>query len=601
MKRITLLIIFAVIYCLHSGGAEKIKVACIGNSITTNGALPFEDKYPTILQNLLGDDYDVRNFGVAGATMLKKGVNSYWTQENYTTALNFNPDIVIIKLGTNDSRTDSWKYKDDFIQDYTDFIQSFRSINENVKVYVCYPLPAWSNNQYIRGDIINNEIIPQIKTVADISGATIIDLNTPISGKMYCLYDFVHPDARGTSIIATVIYRTLVSGGKTDIELKTASIVSSFDRTDKSVKVTTSVGNDKSDELFDNDLQTEFSFIPFSKEAWIEIELSEEFRLTGYTLTVGSDNIINTPKNWIVEGSLDGGNWQRVDTKDNQQFTFPSETSMYEIPVVNNNQSSVTKLPVYKFYRITFTDNHGGENLNIAELQLFGHNINQTTSVTGNGGTLSVQYEGLNLGGNLDERSINLITNLMEKNYCIRGKKTGWIQYKSIKPVTVNSYSITCGIANKEKNPKSWELLGSTDGENWSLLNKQENQDFIMRLNTMEYNVINDNEYSYFRLNVTENNGGNDLQICKWQLFEGNYSSGIENYDGINNTSVCAYRKAIHIQASVNLKYEIYNAQGYLIDNGCCDGNKTVTFSSSGLYIVRTIGEKAETFKVLVK
>jgi len=46
-----------------------IKVACIGDSITSGFTLlnPRRDSYPSLLQNMLGDGYEVRNFGVLDA------------------------------------------------------------------------------------------------------------------------------------------------------------------------------------------------------------------------------------------------------------------------------------------------------------------------------------------------------------------------------------------------------------------------------------------------------------------------------------------------------------------------------------------------------
>ena len=50
---------------------NKKKVACIGNSITENTALAEKDKYPSILQRNIGNDYTVRNFGASGHTLLE--------------------------------------------------------------------------------------------------------------------------------------------------------------------------------------------------------------------------------------------------------------------------------------------------------------------------------------------------------------------------------------------------------------------------------------------------------------------------------------------------------------------------------------------------
>lgn len=90
----------------------QIKVACVGNSITENIALSNKHKYPSILQDLLGNGYIVRNYGIGARTMLKKGDYPYWNEERYKEVLAWNPDIVIVKMGTNDAKAKNWVYKD---------------------------------------------------------------------------------------------------------------------------------------------------------------------------------------------------------------------------------------------------------------------------------------------------------------------------------------------------------------------------------------------------------------------------------------------------------------------------------------------------------
>src|SRR4051812_11154381 len=92
--------------------AEKIKVACVGDSITAGAGVqdPGHNAYPVVLQRLLGDKYEVKNFGVSGTTLLKKGDSPYWNQKAFKAATAFAPDIVIIKLGTNDTKAQNWKH-----------------------------------------------------------------------------------------------------------------------------------------------------------------------------------------------------------------------------------------------------------------------------------------------------------------------------------------------------------------------------------------------------------------------------------------------------------------------------------------------------------
>lgn len=66
-----------------------IKVACVGNSVTFGYKLPDRktQAYPVRLQQMLGNGYDVRNFGHSGATLLNKGHNPYMKLPEFKDAL----------------------------------------------------------------------------------------------------------------------------------------------------------------------------------------------------------------------------------------------------------------------------------------------------------------------------------------------------------------------------------------------------------------------------------------------------------------------------------------------------------------------------------
>ena len=63
----------------------------------------FQNSYPGVLSQLLGEGYDVRNFGISARVLLNKGDHPYMHEQKFRDLLAFQPDIVTIKLGTNDS------------------------------------------------------------------------------------------------------------------------------------------------------------------------------------------------------------------------------------------------------------------------------------------------------------------------------------------------------------------------------------------------------------------------------------------------------------------------------------------------------------------
>jgi hypothetical protein len=156
------------------------------------------------------NQWETRNFGVSGATLLRNGDRPYVQQNAYTQSLVANPEVVIIKLGTNDSKPQNWVYKDDFISDYLFLIDSFAQLSSNPEVWICKPVPVYSDLAGITDTIVQNEIVPLIDEIAQQRDVQIIDLFTALSGASDLFPDGVHPNAEGATLIAEEIVRVLM-------------------------------------------------------------------------------------------------------------------------------------------------------------------------------------------------------------------------------------------------------------------------------------------------------------------------------------------------------------------------------------------------------
>jgi acyl-CoA thioesterase-1 len=190
---------------------QTIRVACIGDSITYGYSIKnrINDCYPAQLGRMLGPKWQVRNFGVSGATLLKKGDLPYWNQQAFKDALAYNPNVVIIKLGTNDTKPQNWKYKDQFAADYVDMIDRFAKLPSKPRIWICKPVPAYGQRWGISETIIKNEVIPLIDRIARSKHVPVIDLYGPLSDKAELFPDQIHPNAEGAFDIAKVIYAVL--------------------------------------------------------------------------------------------------------------------------------------------------------------------------------------------------------------------------------------------------------------------------------------------------------------------------------------------------------------------------------------------------------
>jgi acyl-CoA thioesterase-1 len=196
----------------HSSYAQddSVRIACLGNSITHGGM--GNQAYPQQLDSLLGENYDVRNFGVGGCTLLKKGDLSYWEEPALDEALEFNPDIVIILLGTNDSKPQNWIFKDEFFSDYLDLIGAFRDDDRDPIIFTAFPSPAFRLLTGIDNTIIRDEIIPMIDSVRTQAGTGLIDFYHPMVDKGYLFPDGVHPTSEGYALIARICHSNDYTG-----------------------------------------------------------------------------------------------------------------------------------------------------------------------------------------------------------------------------------------------------------------------------------------------------------------------------------------------------------------------------------------------------
>ena len=190
---------------------KTLKVACIGNSITYGSGIQdkIKDAYPPQLARILGDKFEVRNFGYSGRTLLLKGDYPYMQEDKFFDAIKWNPDIVIIKLGTNDSKPQNWKYKDKFEANYIKMITSFDTLISRPEIYLVQTVPVFETRWGISDSIVKNEVNPLIEKIAKEKGLHLIDLYTPFIGKSKLFPDHIHPNDEGAGEMAIIISNSL--------------------------------------------------------------------------------------------------------------------------------------------------------------------------------------------------------------------------------------------------------------------------------------------------------------------------------------------------------------------------------------------------------
>lgn len=191
--------------------SQTIKVACIGDSVTYGSGIADreENSFPQQLQELLGKDYEVNNFGYSGATMLKNGHKPYWDTPEFEKSQDFAPDIVIIHLGLNDQGNNNWpKHKDEFEQDYLDMIAVYKNLPSKPKVLICKMTPTFSGHHWFEEGMRESfkEIQNKIESIAEKADVELINLHEPLYRFPEYFPDNLHPTKEGAKIIADKVF-----------------------------------------------------------------------------------------------------------------------------------------------------------------------------------------------------------------------------------------------------------------------------------------------------------------------------------------------------------------------------------------------------------
>jgi len=566
------LLVFSLIaiYDFSVSAQTPIRVVCVGNSITEGvGASDGAHSYPSQLVSLLGSGYQVYNCGVSARTMLKKGDFPYWNESKFVTAKNTDPNIVIITLGTNDSKTDNWVYKNEYYSDYVAMVTEFRKNGRNPKIFVCFPAPAFIDNYSIQNAVIRDEILPLIDSVAKTQNTSKIDYYHPLLpfGKLFP--DGIHPCNQGAVYMAQIAYAAITG-------IPTPNVWK-WDYTDDAA-ISSTLNNLTS--LTDNDEKTLFEINPQGNST-INFDFPHKMNLNG-CLFYSADNQL-TISDWEIQYSNDKISW----------------TKSPAIEGNPNNKGKVyalTTVPA-KYFRLLLK---GNNILRINEFQLFGFPrvdekplAQYPDDLTGNSvndvqkGNFTAGDPGLTAFG---EVSANAIDGLQNK-YTVNGRAMT-MTYTFVNPVKVGSYSLAVGSkGNLGRNPMTWKLYAAGADLQYNLIAEEKFFTFPhVDYCSMKFNVPQPSTYLSYRIEIEGAAGESMTHISEWQLFEPEQSTALNNYKYQNN--LLANIKVINGIISMNklsvndCTYKVFEINGKLLNEGQLIQNTEIDLKS-GIYVVK--------------
>jgi len=193
----------------------QIKVACVGDSITYGHGISNwpKNNYPVILQGLLGDDYHVNSYGVSGRAVQPDSDQPYTALPHYQQSLDYDADIVIIMMGTNDSKPENWHNADAFKEALVSLIDSYG----DAQIILCTPATSFFPEGQTEGltnydiqPLVVEEIAQIVRDIAAEQGYTLVDVHEMTAGHPeWFETDGVHPSNDGAAAIAELISQAI--------------------------------------------------------------------------------------------------------------------------------------------------------------------------------------------------------------------------------------------------------------------------------------------------------------------------------------------------------------------------------------------------------
>lgn len=202
--------------------AAPIKVACIGDSITYGYGIKNrnEDSYPAQLQKLLGEGYEVRNFGNSGRgiylhSMRGNELRGYRYMSEHKAALEWQPNIVICNLGINDNGEFIKKERTDpgtFAKDYQTLLADYQALPTQPKLYIWGKLAPLAPGQTFYRSPEPFVMQTELAKVSKATNARLIDMQEPLRPVLLTAFpDKIHPTVEGAKIIAETVYQALTT------------------------------------------------------------------------------------------------------------------------------------------------------------------------------------------------------------------------------------------------------------------------------------------------------------------------------------------------------------------------------------------------------
>ncbi len=227
-----------------------VKVACVGDSITAgNGSSSSANNYPSQLQKLLGTKrFNVQNFGNSGKTLLTVGgTNDYTATNEYKNSQAFQPDVVIIMLGTNDSKNGDnyWAtHGKNFEKELRELVDVYRNLESKPIVMIATSPTAYNTNWTIQPTTIHDEIAPIQRKVAEDMGCPLVEIHDNTVNMADKFADGIHPNDAGYAVLADLFADAIIEASTRVYGLTVGENTATVDEANSTIALTVDTDTD---------------------------------------------------------------------------------------------------------------------------------------------------------------------------------------------------------------------------------------------------------------------------------------------------------------------------------------------------------------------
>ncbi len=193
--------------------ADVIKVAAVGDSNTYGAGVLMDNRsqnaFPAQLEALLGEGYQVLNYGLSARTLLSTGDTPYTAEAFYQHSQTANPDIVLVMLGTNDSKPHNWNAAA-YERELAEFVAVYKKLPNKPQVFLLTVPAAYDNVMDVDQTVIESEVVPIIKRVGARTDTPVIDVFSVTKDHSEYFPDGVHPNAIGLKLVAEKVHAGII-------------------------------------------------------------------------------------------------------------------------------------------------------------------------------------------------------------------------------------------------------------------------------------------------------------------------------------------------------------------------------------------------------